>query len=498
MSLRLRTTSSTAAAATTSTVAVPAGNDPVVIAGPAMAGATATAMPPVTCSTWNLGGDNDSGGEADVGQPLGEIVGDTPADVPFRAVQPPPHAEVASCFCSLCQSREEDHICDPRKAAQTLLYGVERMVRKAWTDCAGWLGLASARKEDVAAAVEYLRNAIEQPASTTAAPPRQRKVRYAADATADGAWADGIYRVTIDPGHIVTSDRARALGFVPEVTGVWTDRWVQANMFQVRGVFARGDAQKFRTADLTDLVRDFLTGRGVELEVAEHPEVFCYNFTPSINFDEAAARARQDSREAAANGGAALGAPAAEQPGADGLTDDLLMVIKTLMGMRAAELGPSAAELIVYMASAERDESHLRVTEESHGDHGRALRLQLQQTLRAPAAQEPGADGLTTRQRYEKQLAAVTPAELAAERTPRVGDDVHYVSRGSADGEYSQECRAAKVTSVAGSGFVTLFVMNPTGTFHNPAQYDGGDPGAEGRLCGHRACRGGTWHWPAA
>ena len=99
-----------------------------------------------------------------------------------------------------------------------------------------------------------------------------------------------------------------------------------------------------------------------------------------------------------------------------------------------------------------------------------------------------------------------------AGQQPSVGRDVHYVSRGSADGVYGRECRAAKVTEVGawlpvddrdvdeservldGRRFRTveqewhpeacvLMVQNPTGLFFNTARHDEGQAG-------------GTWHWP--
>lgn len=101
--------------------------------------------------------------------------------------------------------------------------------------------------------------------------------------------------------------------------------------------------------------------------------------------------------------------------------------------------------------------------------------------------------------------------------TPTVGRIVHYVSRGSADGVYRPECRAAIVTGVDTRrdfvGNVDLCVLNPEGMFFNRGvHYDAGDetpgnprcpePHVNGpfRYC---ACgwveagyRGGTWHWP--
>lgn len=72
---------------------------------------------------------------------------------------------------------------------------------------------------------------------------------------------------------------------------------------------------------------------------------------------------------------------------------------------------------------------------------------------------------------------------------PSVGDTVHYVARGSADGVFKPECRAAIITSAptAGRGRpakkLDLFVMTPTGTHHNACPQD------------EDTKAGGTWHW---
>lgn len=79
---------------------------------------------------------------------------------------------------------------------------------------------------------------------------------------------------------------------------------------------------------------------------------------------------------------------------------------------------------------------------------------------------------------------------------PSVGRIVHYVSRGSADGVYQPQCRAAIITEVDEYqpsadgefvGHVDLCVLNPTGMFFNrgvlaPPPDD--------------VFKGGTWHWP--
>lgn len=71
---------------------------------------------------------------------------------------------------------------------------------------------------------------------------------------------------------------------------------------------------------------------------------------------------------------------------------------------------------------------------------------------------------------------------------PSVGRIVHYVSRGSADGVFEPECRAAIITGInEDNGKVELMVFNPQGVFwdYNMDYQDV----AEGKT-------GGTWHWP--
>lgn len=99
---------------------------------------------------------------------------------------------------------------------------------------------------------------------------------------------------------------------------------------------------------------------------------------------------------------------------------------------------------------------------------------------------------------------------------PSVGRIVHYVSRGSSDGKYKPECRAAVITETDDdTSTVGLAVMNPTGLFFDRliAYDDGsGDPGnpecpnAPHEQMPFRYCPscpwtephhvGGTWHWP--
>lgn len=76
---------------------------------------------------------------------------------------------------------------------------------------------------------------------------------------------------------------------------------------------------------------------------------------------------------------------------------------------------------------------------------------------------------------------------------PRIGQPVHYVARGSADGVFHPACRAAIVTEIGEARQVTddselwtvgLAVLNPTGLFFDPSieEHDGHAPG--------------TWHYP--
>lgn len=72
---------------------------------------------------------------------------------------------------------------------------------------------------------------------------------------------------------------------------------------------------------------------------------------------------------------------------------------------------------------------------------------------------------------------------------PRIGQPVHYLSHGSADGTYPATCRAATVTEVDGEQWVGLAVLNPTGLFFRSL--------AEGGVSqDEHQTRGGTWHWP--
>ncbi len=91
---------------------------------------------------------------------------------------------------------------------------------------------------------------------------------------------------------------------------------------------------------------------------------------------------------------------------------------------------------------------------------------------------------------------------------PSVGRDVHYVSRGSADGVFPAVCRAAKITEVGEDGRVGLAVFNPDGLYFYPLTKDGGcafhdrEAPVDGFPQGWVTLDGpppgppGSWHWP--
>lgn len=78
--------------------------------------------------------------------------------------------------------------------------------------------------------------------------------------------------------------------------------------------------------------------------------------------------------------------------------------------------------------------------------------------------------------------------------TPGIGDIVHYLSYGAANGPYEQECRPAIVVKVIAhddndkplNNVLALTVFTDKGSFSdNPCFHA---PVSDGR--------GGTWHWP--
>lgn len=71
--------------------------------------------------------------------------------------------------------------------------------------------------------------------------------------------------------------------------------------------------------------------------------------------------------------------------------------------------------------------------------------------------------------------------------TPTIGRTVHYVSRGSADGQFSPTRRAAIITEVRDDiedGVVSLAVLNPTGLFFDQHVSFAEEPTP------------GCWSWP--
>lgn len=69
-----------------------------------------------------------------------------------------------------------------------------------------------------------------------------------------------------------------------------------------------------------------------------------------------------------------------------------------------------------------------------------------------------------------------------------VGQTVHYLSRGSADGVFPPKCRAAIVTDHKGPFCASLAVLNPTGLFFDQdlTHMGRGETPAPG-----------SWHWHA-
>lgn len=125
----------------------------------------------------------------------------------------------------------------------------------------------------------------------------------------------------------------------------------------------------------------------------------------------------------------------------------------------------------------------------------------------------PGPDD----ERATDTVEASLPKGWTLGRTPKLADTVHYQAFGTPGGEYGKACRAAIVTEVGqwvnldsaaweadgvklrtleqkwDPDALALFVMNPTGTFHNGAGQVGCqhvEPDDEQPIP-----RGGTWHW---
>ncbi len=93
---------------------------------------------------------------------------------------------------------------------------------------------------------------------------------------------------------------------------------------------------------------------------------------------------------------------------------------------------------------------------------------------------------------YVKKRVGAQVENLGTRRRAKLGEDVHYVSHGSANGEYTSTCRTAKVTETFDDpSLASLYVMNPSGSFYNQKlkrheSRELNEPGFEYRVA--------TWH----
>lgn len=102
------------------------------------------------------------------------------------------------------------------------------------------------------------------------------------------------------------------------------------------------------------------------------------------------------------------------------------------------------------------------------------------------------------------QTADDTSDPMQSPVTATVGRDVHQVGRGSADGHYPPEIRAAKITYVHDDNRVDLVVWTKEGQFWPySVHYHGGVDAEEPDFSPYYRCPitglaypGGTWHWP--
>lgn len=98
--------------------------------------------------------------------------------------------------------------------------------------------------------------------------------------------------------------------------------------------------------------------------------------------------------------------------------------------------------------------------------------------------------GVITRPGFDGRATPPTTGDFMT--SPTVGRIVHYRSRGSADGVFEPECRAAVVTETGPDNRAGLCVMNPTGLYFCQDVAYAPTPG----LAGGDEPAGGTWHWP--
>lgn len=91
---------------------------------------------------------------------------------------------------------------------------------------------------------------------------------------------------------------------------------------------------------------------------------------------------------------------------------------------------------------------------------------------------------MVTTHQPEIPLEDPVPTPTRLQLLSAVGRIVHYVSLGSADGQFPATCRAAMITAEPEpEGLSPLAVFNPAGLFFTECQYDAaGAPG--------------TWHYP--
>lgn len=131
---------------------------------------------------------------------------------------------------------------------------------------------------------------IPSPATAPAAT-ETGKLRYAPDATARYDQEAGGIRVG---DECLMPYEVMERGFARKSSLSFGDEWVQADGFQVRGLFRRGDAQRFTPAELRELVIGLFAERGVQVPDPRQLEAFCFNYEPAINLDQARERAAAD------------------------------------------------------------------------------------------------------------------------------------------------------------------------------------------------------------
>lgn len=152
------------------------------------------------------------------------------------------------------------------------------------------------------------------------------------------------------------------------------------------------------------------------------------------------------------------------------------------------ELGKAADEAI------DLAEMKIKLAERMRFDADRGLAEEREKAMAALATGKPREDGTVVNREAKEAEHARTLRILSLRESgqaPSISRDVHYVAYGTPGGEFpSGVCRAAKITAVNDTpidkalGVVSLFVMNPSGTFFNHnVPYDASKAP-------------GSWHWP--